>query len=36
MFNRQQHTIAHVDHEIWAAIEAENQRQEAHIELIAS
>jgi glycine hydroxymethyltransferase len=36
MFSRQQHTIAHVDPEIWAAIQAENQRQEAHIELIAS
>jgi len=36
MFSRQQHTIAHVDPEIWTAIQAENQRQEAHIELIAS
>ncbi len=36
MFSRQQHTIAHVDPEIWATIQAENQRQEAHIELIAS
>ena len=36
MFSRQQHTIAQVDPEIWAAIQAENQRQEAHIELIAS
>jgi glycine hydroxymethyltransferase len=36
MFSRQQQTIAHVDPEIWAAIQAENQRQEAHIELIAS
>jgi glycine hydroxymethyltransferase len=36
MFDRSQHTIAHVDPEIWAAIQAENARQEAHIELIAS
>jgi glycine hydroxymethyltransferase len=36
MFDRQQHTIAHVDPEIWTAIQAETQRQEAHIELIAS
>ena len=36
MFSRQQHTIAHVDPEIWATIQAENARQEAHIELIAS
>jgi len=36
MFSRQQHTIAHIDPEIWATIQAENQRQEAHIELIAS
>jgi len=36
MFSRQQHTIAHVDPEIWATSQAENERQEAHIELIAS
>jgi glycine hydroxymethyltransferase len=36
MFDRQQHTIAHTDPEVWAAIEAENRRQEEHIELIAS
>ncbi|MEN9417203.1 MAG: hypothetical protein RI988_823 [Pseudomonadota bacterium] len=36
MFDRTQHTIAHTDPEVWAAIQAENQRQEAHIELIAS
>ena len=36
MFDRSQHTISHVDPEIWAAIQAENARQEAHIELIAS
>jgi glycine hydroxymethyltransferase len=35
MFDRQQ-GIAQVDPELWAAIEAENRRQEAHIELIAS
>jgi glycine hydroxymethyltransferase len=36
MFHRMQHTLAQVDPEIWAAIQAENQRQEEHIELIAS
>ena len=36
MFDRQQHTLAHVDPEVWASIQAENQRQEDHIELIAS
>jgi glycine hydroxymethyltransferase len=36
MFDRQQHTIARIDPEIWAAVQAENQRQEEHIELIAS
>ena len=36
MFDRTQSTLAHVDPEIWAAIQAENQRQEEHIELIAS
>jgi glycine hydroxymethyltransferase len=36
MFDRQQSTIANVDPEIWAAILRENQRQEDHIELIAS
>ncbi|MBX3645694.1 MAG: serine hydroxymethyltransferase [Rubrivivax sp.] len=36
MFDRSQSTVARVDPEIWAAIEAENRRQEAHIELIAS
>ena len=36
MFDRQQSTIANVDPEIWAAIQAENLRQEQHIELIAS
>jgi glycine hydroxymethyltransferase len=36
MFERAQSTVAHVDPELWAAIEAENHRQEEHIELIAS
>jgi len=36
MFHRTQHTLAHVDPEIWAAVQAENRRQEEHIELIAS
>jgi glycine hydroxymethyltransferase len=35
MFDRSQ-GIAQVDPELWQAIEAENRRQEAHIELIAS
>jgi glycine hydroxymethyltransferase len=36
MFDRSQSTIAHVDPELWSAIQHENQRQEDHIELIAS
>jgi len=36
MFNRSLSTIANVDPQLWAAIEAERARQEAHIELIAS
>jgi glycine hydroxymethyltransferase len=36
MFHRTQHTLAQVDPEIWAAVQAENRRQEEHIELIAS
>ncbi len=36
MFDRNQSTIAHVDPELWATIQLENARQEAHIELIAS
>jgi glycine hydroxymethyltransferase len=36
MFDRTTHTLASVDPEIWAAIQAENRRQEEHIELIAS
>jgi glycine hydroxymethyltransferase len=36
MFDRTQSTLANVDPEIWSAIQGENQRQEDHIELIAS
>jgi glycine hydroxymethyltransferase len=36
MFNRSTHTLPAVDAELFAAIEAENRRQEEHIELIAS
>ena len=36
MFDRNQQTLANVDAEVWAAIQQENQRQEEHIELIAS
>ncbi len=36
MFDRQQSTVASVDPELWAAMLAEDQRQEDHIELIAS
>ena len=36
MFDRTQSTVARVDPDIQAAIEAENRRQEEHIELIAS
>ena len=36
MFDRATSTIASVDPEIWKTIQAENQRQEDHIELIAS
>ncbi len=36
MFDRNVSTLALVDPEIWAAVQAENQRQEDHIELIAS
>ena len=36
MFDRSASTIARVDPDLWAAIQAENQRQEDHIELIAS
>ena len=36
MFDRSTSTLAHVDPETWAAVLAENRRQEEHIELIAS
>ncbi len=36
MFDRHASTIARIDPDLWAAIQAENTRQEAHIELIAS
>ncbi|WP_341886689.1 serine hydroxymethyltransferase [Variovorax sp. YR752] len=36
MFDRTASTVANVDPEIWVAIQRENQRQEDHIELIAS
>ncbi len=36
MFDRTQSTLANVDPELWAVIQRENQRQEDHIELIAS
>ncbi len=36
MFDRSQSTLAQVDPEIWAQVQAENRRQEEHIELIAS
>jgi len=36
MFDRSQSTLANVDPEVWAAVQAENRRQEDHIELIAS
>jgi len=36
MFERATSTVAAVDPELWASITAENQRQEQHIELIAS
>ena len=35
MFSKE-HTIAHIDPELWSAIQLENQRQQDHIELIAS
>ncbi|PKO56229.1 MAG: serine hydroxymethyltransferase, partial [Betaproteobacteria bacterium HGW-Betaproteobacteria-21] len=35
MFSSQD-TLAKVDPELWAAVQAENRRQEDHIELIAS
>ncbi len=36
MFDRSISTISNVDPDLWAAIQQENQRQEEHIELIAS
>ena len=36
MFNHHQSTLARIDPDVFAAIEAENRRQEDHIELIAS
>ena len=36
MFDKARHTIATVDPDLWAAMQAENHRQEEHIELIAS
>ncbi|WP_298436008.1 serine hydroxymethyltransferase [Ottowia sp.] len=36
MFNRTTHTITSTDPDVWAAIQHEHQRQEDHIELIAS
>jgi glycine hydroxymethyltransferase len=36
MFDRSSSTIARVDPELWAAMQAEDRRQEDHIELIAS
>ena len=36
MFDRLTSTLALIDPQIWAAVQAENRRQEEHIELIAS
>jgi glycine hydroxymethyltransferase len=36
MFDRAQSTIAQIDPELWSVVQHENQRQEEHIELIAS
>ncbi|MFM9916253.1 MAG: serine hydroxymethyltransferase [Rhizobacter sp.] len=36
MFDRTQSTLAHIDPELWSVVQRENQRQEDHIELIAS
>jgi glycine hydroxymethyltransferase len=36
MFERSRYALSSVDPEVWSAIEAENRRQEEHIELIAS
>jgi len=36
MFDRAQSTVARIDPDLWSVIQRENQRQEDHIELIAS
>ncbi|PSB92100.1 serine hydroxymethyltransferase [Candidatus Pandoraea novymonadis] len=36
MFDKEKFTLAAIDPDVWAAIKKENQRQEDHIELIAS
>ena len=36
MFDRAQSTLGNVDPELWSVVQRENQRQEEHIELIAS
>jgi glycine hydroxymethyltransferase len=36
MFDRSTATLATIDPEVWASVQAENRRQEEHIELIAS
>jgi glycine hydroxymethyltransferase len=36
MFDRAQSTVANIDPDLWSVIQRENQRQEEHIELIAS
>jgi len=36
MFDRNQSTLALIDPDLWVAVQQENQRQEDHIELIAS
>ncbi|MBX9793823.1 MAG: serine hydroxymethyltransferase [Burkholderiaceae bacterium] len=36
MFDRSLSTLAHIDPEMWSVVQRENQRQEDHIELIAS
>jgi glycine hydroxymethyltransferase len=36
MFDRSTSTLAAIDPDLWAAVQAENRRQEEHIELIAS
>src|SRR5262245_63473462 len=36
MFSRTVYSLPKIDPEVWATMQAENERQEAHIELIAS